>query len=76
MIWQKVLRGRVDDPAGSHSVRDLEVCLRAHAQKHAVLGQVIVPGYRTIDLLADLSDIAEAIDDEALDAKVEADRRD
>ncbi len=76
MIWQKVLRGRVTDPAGSHSVKALEVCLRAHAQKHAVLGQVIVPGYRTIDLLADLSEIAEAIDDESLDAQVEANRRD
>lgn len=76
MIWQKVLRGREDDPAGSHSVKSLEVCLRAHAQKYAVLGQVIVPGYRTIDLLADLSEIAEAIDDEVLDARAEASRRD
>ncbi len=76
MIWQKVLRGRVTDPAGSHSVRDLEVCLRAHAQKHAVLGQVIVPGYRTSDLLHALSEIADAIDDEALDTQVETNRRD
>ncbi len=63
-------------PIGSHSVRDLEVWLRCQAQEASVLGQVIVPGYRTIDLLADLSEIAEAIDDEALDAQVEANRRD
>lgn len=56
---------------GSWSLIDLLVWLRGQG----VPGNEVVPGYRVIDLTRDLSDIAEALVDEEIEAREEEERK-